>query len=58
MQRALYAIWRERFHKERSISIGSGDAADWQLVDDQIGLNLLEFDRIQSTNTIPPSSWS
>ena len=24
------------------------DAADWQLIDDQIGLNLLEFDKIQN----------
>jgi len=49
MQRAFYAIWRERFHKETPPSaLDPEDAADWQLVDDQIGLNLLEFDRIQS----------
>jgi uncharacterized protein (DUF885 family) len=48
-QRAFYATWRERFHKEAPPSaLDSEDAADWQLVDDQIGLNLLEFDHIQS----------
>ena len=48
-QRAFYANWRERFHQETPPSaLDPEDAADWQLVDDQIGLNLLEFDRIQS----------
>jgi len=48
-QRAFYANWRERFHRETPPSaLDSEDAADWQLIDDQIGLNLLEFDRIQS----------
>jgi uncharacterized protein (DUF885 family) len=48
-QRAFYANWRERFHRETPLSaLDSEDAADWQLIDDQIGLNLLEFDRIQS----------
>src|ERR1700733_12874426 len=48
-QRAFYADWRERFHKESAPSaLDLEDAADWQLIDDQIGLNLLEFDRIQS----------
>ena len=48
-QRAFYANWRERFHKETPPSaLAPEDAADWQLVDDQISLNLLEFDRIQS----------
>jgi uncharacterized protein (DUF885 family) len=48
-QRAFYASWRERFHKETpAAALDPEDAADWQLVDDQIGLNLLEFDRIQS----------
>jgi len=46
---AFYADWRERFHKETpQAALDPEDAADWQLVDDQIGLNLLEFDRIQS----------
>jgi uncharacterized protein (DUF885 family) len=48
-QRAFYANWRERFRNETPPSaLDPEDAADWQLVDDQIGLNLLEFDRIQS----------
>jgi uncharacterized protein (DUF885 family) len=48
-QREFYADWRERFHKETPpASLDPEDAADWQLIDDQIGLNLLEFDHIQS----------
>jgi uncharacterized protein (DUF885 family) len=48
-QRAFYADWRARFRKETPPSaLDPEDAADWQLIDDQIGLNLLEFDRIQS----------
>lgn len=48
-QRAFYAHWRARFHKETPVAaLGIEDAADWQLIDDQIGLNLLEFDKIQN----------
>jgi uncharacterized protein (DUF885 family) len=48
-QRAFYAGWRERFRRETApSSLGPQDAADWQLIDDQIGLNLLEFDKIQN----------
>ena len=48
-QRAFYVQWRERFHKETPASaLGIEDAADWQLIDDQIGLGLLEFDKIQN----------
>ena len=48
-QRRVYAQWRERFHTETPVaSLGAEDAADWRLIDDQIGLNLLEFDRIQN----------
>jgi uncharacterized protein (DUF885 family) len=48
-QRAFYANWRERFHNETPVSaLDAQDAADWQLIDDQIGLNLLEFDKIQN----------
>jgi uncharacterized protein (DUF885 family) len=48
-QRVFYANWRERFRNETPPSaLDPEDAADWQLVDDQIGLNLLEFDRIQT----------
>jgi len=48
-QRAFYARWRERFHKETPVAaLNIEDAADWQLIDNQIGLNLLEFDKIQN----------
>src|SRR5271163_3746485 len=48
-QRAFYAGWRARFRKETPPSaLDPEDAADWQLIDDQIGLNLLEFDKIQN----------
>jgi len=48
-QRAFYAQWRERFRNETPVSaLDPQDAADWQLIDDQIGLNLLEFDKIQN----------
>jgi uncharacterized protein (DUF885 family) len=49
VQRAFYASWRERFHTETPVSLLSPeDAADWQLIDDQISQNLLEFDKIQN----------
>jgi hypothetical protein len=48
-QRRVFAQWRERFRREAPLaSLGIEDAADWQLIDDQIALNLLEFDRIQN----------
>ena len=48
-QRDFYASWRERFRTETPVSsLDPEDAADWQLIDDQIGQNLLEFDKIQS----------
>jgi uncharacterized protein (DUF885 family) len=48
-QRAFYASWRERFRTETPLAtLDPQDAADWQLIDDQIGLNLLEFDKIQN----------
>ena len=48
-QRAFYAEWRERFRAETPpAALEAEDGADWQLIDDQIGLNLLEFDKIQS----------
>ena len=48
-QRRVYAQWRERFRTETPLtSLGVEDAADWQLIDDQIALSLLEFDRIQN----------
>jgi uncharacterized protein (DUF885 family) len=48
-QRGFYAAWRGRFHSETpASSLEPEDAADWQLIDDQIGQNLLEFDKIQN----------
>jgi uncharacterized protein (DUF885 family) len=48
-QRAFYEHWRERFRNETPVStLDAQDAADWQLIDDQIGLSLIEFDKIQS----------
>jgi uncharacterized protein (DUF885 family) len=48
-QRRVYAQFRERFHSETPLaSLNAEDAADWQLIDDQIAFNLLEFDRIQN----------
>jgi uncharacterized protein (DUF885 family) len=48
-QRRVYLKWRERFHTEAPLaSLGVEDAADWQLIDDQIALSLLEFERIQN----------
>src|ERR1700733_9047580 len=48
-QRAFYARWRQRFRNETPVStLDAQHAADWQLLDDQIGLNLLEFDKIQN----------
>ena len=48
-QRRVYTGWRELFHKETPVaSLNPEDAADWRLIDDQIGLTLLELDRIQN----------
>ncbi len=48
-QRRVYAGWHERFRIETPLAtLGIEDAADWQLIDDQIALNLLELDRIQN----------
>jgi uncharacterized protein (DUF885 family) len=48
-QRRIYTHWRDRFHNETPVaSLNAEDAADWRLIDDQIALNLLELDRIQS----------
>jgi uncharacterized protein (DUF885 family) len=48
-QREFYSGWRRRFRTEIPLAtLDPQDAADWQLIDDQIGLNLLEFDRIQN----------
>src|SRR5271154_5522690 len=48
-QRDFYSSWRARFRTETPLAtLDPQDSADWQLIDDQIGLNLLEFDRIQN----------
>src|SRR5947207_3907809 len=48
-QREFYEHWRERLHRETPVSaLSIEDAADWQLIVDQIGLNLLEFNKIQN----------
>ena len=53
-QRSVYARWRDRFGSETPLaSLGVDDAADWQLINDQINLSLLEFDRIQNYKHTP-----
>lgn len=48
-QRRVYAAFRERFRMETPVAtLGPEDAADWRLIDDQIGQQLLELDRIQN----------
>jgi uncharacterized protein (DUF885 family) len=48
-QRAFYAEWQERFNKETPLdSLDKEDAADWQLIQDQIKMQLLEFDEIKN----------
>jgi uncharacterized protein (DUF885 family) len=48
-QEQFYRAWRTRFQTETPIeSLNPQDAADFRLIDDQIGLNLLEFNTIQS----------
>ncbi|HZM09811.1 MAG TPA: DUF885 domain-containing protein [Candidatus Limnocylindrales bacterium] len=48
-QEAFYRAWRGRFQKETPVaSLDSQDAADYRLIDDNIGLSLLEYDHIQS----------
>ena len=45
----FYREWRDRFRKEAPLSsLNAEDAADHRLIDDQIALNLLEFDTIQN----------
>jgi len=48
-QANFYRRWRDRFRKEAPVSsLNAEDAADYRLIDDQIALNLLEFDTIQN----------
>ncbi len=48
-QEKFYSEWRTRFQTETPIaSLNPQDAADFRLIDDQIALNLLEFQTIQN----------
>ena len=48
-QEKFYRAWRQRFQSETPIaSLNPQDAADFRLIDDQIGLNFLEFEKIQN----------
>src|SRR6266513_1654016 len=48
-QMKFYREWRDRFRKEAPVSsLNAEDAADHRLIDDQIALNLLEFETIQN----------
>src|SRR5271166_2509585 len=48
-QERFYREWRKRFQTETPVaSLNAQDAADYRLIDDQIALNLLEFEHIQS----------
>src|SRR5271165_4295535 len=48
-QEKFYTEWRTRFQTETPIaSLNPQDAADFRLIDDQIALNLLEFQKIQN----------
>ena len=48
LERDFYREWQGRFRAVDRAKLDPEDAADWQLVDDQIALNLLELERIQS----------
>jgi len=53
-QSAFLKTWKARFDKETPIaSLGPDEAADRQLVDDQIALQLLELDDIQNQRHNP-----
>jgi uncharacterized protein (DUF885 family) len=48
-QQKFYRAWRHRFQTEAPVaSLNAEDAADYRLIDDQIALNLLDFEHIQS----------
>jgi uncharacterized protein (DUF885 family) len=48
-QEKFYRAWRQRFQSETPVaSLNAQDAADFRLIDDQIALNLLEFEKIQN----------
>src|SRR5215469_5960269 len=55
-QKRFYTQWRERFRKETPLSsLQAEDGADWQLIDDQIALNLLGLERVQSYRHYVPA---
>jgi uncharacterized protein (DUF885 family) len=48
-QEKFYRAWRQRFQTETPVaSLNAQDSADFRLIDDQIALKLLEFEKIQS----------
>ena len=47
-QREFYRSWQSRFRAFDPKKLSAEDRADWHLIDDQIALNLLELERIQS----------
>jgi uncharacterized protein (DUF885 family) len=48
-QEKFYSDWRTRFQTETPVaSLNPQDAADFRLIDDQIALKLLEFQKIQN----------
>ena len=52
-QQRFYREWRSRFAATPKQALGPQEAADWQLIDDQIALQLLEYERIQNTRHNP-----
>jgi uncharacterized protein (DUF885 family) len=49
VQIKFYRDWRTRFQIETPVaSLNAQDAADFRLIDDQVALNLLELEKIQS----------
>lgn len=48
-EREFYSNWRKRFREETPPDqLDAQDRADWQLIDDQIGLALLDAEQIES----------
>ena len=47
-QRTFYRSWHERFRAVNHNALSKEQAADWQLIFDQINFALLELDKIQS----------
>src|SRR5271165_1280423 len=55
-QEKFYREWRKRFQTETPVaSLNPQDAADYRLIDDQIALNLLDFEHIQCYKHNPTS---